>query len=132
MKRNLYTRLTAFPRSPSTSSSSRSNARHEEAVEQVSLVEMNSFLQIMAEVFPEHQVTLLRELLLDASPESRLFTAVNSLLQTPERYAQAATRLPPGRFEEWERFRSTQYRVTVEKLLYASDFMKSIKYNLMV
>ena len=95
--------------------------QYDETLVQASLVEMNNLLQVLAEIFPEHQVSLLRRLLLDASPESRLATAANSLIQHPEWHAHLATRVPSATFEEWEKYRPTKYRVTVEKLLYASS-----------
>lgn len=114
---NLYDWLSSLSRS--TSPLPDLPIEDDETVEQASLAEMNNLLQVLAEVFPEHQVSLLRELLLDASPESRLSMAANALVQNPDRYSQRATRLPSAPCEEWEKFRSTKYRTTVEKLLYA-------------
>lgn len=114
---NLYDWLSSLSRS--TSPLPDLPIEDDETIEQASLAEMNNLLQVLAEVFPEHQVSLLRELLLDASSESRLATAANALVQNPDWYSQRATRLPSASCEEWEKFRSTKYRTTVEKLLYA-------------
>ena len=116
----MYTRLASLSHS-FPSSSLALPTQHDDTVEQVSLAQMNSFLQILAEMFPAHQICLLRALLLDASPESRLFMAANALIENKERYAERATRLPSGQLEDWEKFRSTEYRVAVEKVLYASN-----------
>ena len=116
---NLYAKLTSLSRSASSSSLATQN---EDAIEQMSLVQINSLLQVLAETFPEHQLSLLRELLLDASPESRLSMAANALVQNQKKYAERATRLPSGQLEDWEKFRPARYRAAVENVLYASSF----------
>ena len=109
----MFTRLSRL-----VSRSSLRVSSHDVGMDQVT--ELNTLLEVLSDVFPEHQVVLLRELLLNASQESRLHIAANTLIQNPQRYAENPSRLNPGLVEDWEKFRSTEYKKTVEELLYAS------------
>jgi hypothetical protein len=79
--------------------------------------ELNALLVTLTEVFPEHQVSILRDILLDSSQESRLHIAADALLQDTNKFSKRANLLGAGKLERWEMFRSLEYTRATENLL---------------
>jgi len=80
--------------------------------------ELNEYLEILAQVFPEADVDDIRERLLKSSAESRLYLVTESLLIIPSKGARPSAK---ARLEPAEKFRSQQYQTAVKNLLYVSE-----------
>lgn len=96
-------------------SSSRSNTRPE--LSEAQLGEYNSYLSILAEIFPEERVAVLRDLLLSAeySQESKLYAVSNALIENPVQPGEV--RLNYGKLDDWQRIRSSGYKKAVQNAL---------------
>ena len=80
--------------------------------------ELNEYLEILAQVFPEADVDDIRERLLKSSAESRLYLVTESLLIIPSKGARPNAK---ARLEPTEKFRSQQYQTAVKNLLYVPE-----------
>ncbi|RPB24619.1 hypothetical protein L211DRAFT_178951 [Terfezia boudieri ATCC MYA-4762] len=76
--------------------------------------ELNEYLEILAQVFPEADVDDIRDRLLKSSDESRLYLVTESLLIIPSKGARPNAR---ASLEPAEKFRSQKYQTAVKKLL---------------
>jgi len=103
----------------SSSSSSRgtSGASADNVDTDATHAELNEYLEILAQVFPEADIEDIRERLLKSSVESRLHLVTESLLIIPSKGARPNSK---ARLEPAEKFRSWQYQTAVKNLLYVS------------
>lgn len=74
--------------------------------------ELNQYLLTLVEIYPEHDVHLLRQSLSAASKDSRLQYVANLMAALPSAviYRQ--------HIDKWERFRTPQYQDAVRTMLY--------------
>ncbi|KAF8525231.1 hypothetical protein BU17DRAFT_41922 [Hysterangium stoloniferum] len=79
--------------------------------------ELNALLFILVEVFPEHEVSTLRNLLLDSSQESRLHIVADALLHNPKKFKTRFNPLKSGQLTRMEMFRPLEYIRATEQLL---------------
>ena len=99
-----------------SSSGSSSATPFSPAPDDVSYTELNEYLELLCEVFPEADVDEVRERLRNSSPESRLHLVTETLLKNP---ARGARRNAAQKVAVADKFRSVEYQRTARGLLYA-------------
>lgn len=82
--------------------------------------ELNGYLQILVELFPEADVEDIRERLMQSSVESRLFLVTESLLIIPSK-GNRPTGQP--KLDPADMFRSRDYQNAVRTLLYVNTLV---------
>ncbi|KAK9469241.1 hypothetical protein V1512DRAFT_255801 [Lipomyces arxii] len=79
---------------------------------------LNAILCHLNEIFPDTEVDLLRQLMVDNRGTSQLYAIVEILLSSPALLAKRR-RVRHAYLADWERFRAKEYRVAVTKVLRA-------------
>ncbi|KAI5783887.1 hypothetical protein DFH27DRAFT_596467 [Peziza echinospora] len=97
-----------------SSSGSSSATPFAPAPDDVSYTELNEYLELLCEVFPEADVDEVRERLRNSSPESRLHLVTETLLKNP---ARGARRNAAQNVAAADKFRSVEYQRAARGLL---------------
>lgn len=90
------------------------------------LAELNEYLDILCELFPEADVEDVRGRLLKSSRESRLYLVSESLLKIPSR---GARRNAQQRVDAAEKFRSRHYQMAARNLLYVQNLCNTSSHS---
>ncbi|KAK9455550.1 hypothetical protein V1511DRAFT_297912 [Dipodascopsis uninucleata] len=77
---------------------------------------LNKVLSHLSDIFPDTEIELLRKLITDHEGASQLYAIVEMLLSSPSLVATRKRALH-GRIQDWERFRSNEYKTAVENVL---------------